>query len=191
MGNRIFKLSGNYCLCGSWEDPDPSFVGKIVVKEDGNFVGYCDELYDSDTPDINRVRYLVGYYDEEGICFYKLSNYAEQMPLLYADYKLESYKYGAWGGLSPHNGQFSRCGAAHLYIIEEPFSSEEEARILRKYGELNKNIGYNFDVLDQGDSCKNILEALNEMIAYSDNCPKGSHVDYFYPSSPDEELPFE
>ena len=60
-----------------------------MVDDDNTFHGYCNELYDTDTPVLNKTRYLTGTIatnrktGKECIAFFKLSNYIDQMPLLY------------------------------------------------------------------------------------------------------------
>ena len=187
MSNRIFTISGNYRLRGKWETPDPSFVGKIVMRDDDTFVGYCDELYAADTPDINRVRYLTGAYadyvldkDCYGIAFYKLSNYPAQVPLMYVDFDLLGSCLGSWGAYNENTGHFETSGKATLKLIEEPYSAMEERRIFDKYNELRGDIEHNAKTLKMIDRCKDLLwqspDVKDEEFDY-DACGDGCDTD--------------
>ena len=88
MGKRIFEICGNFEQNGRYAEPSPSFVGLLAVDENDRFVGYCKELYESNQPEENRLRFLCGGFfsvdhGHKGIVFLKLSNFTRQKPLLY------------------------------------------------------------------------------------------------------------
>lgn len=142
--SKIFKISGNFMENGGWAQPDPSFVGEIVADDDNTFHGYCNELYDGDTPDLNKTRYLAGTIatnsktGKECIAFFKLSNYIEQAPLLY----IISGEEGVWGAIFPWRGR-ADCfvvDEARVKIEEVTYDLEDEQRIENKFNELDMSI---------------------------------------------------
>ena len=58
--SKIFKISGNFMLRGKGSEPDPGFVGKIVVDDEDNFYGVCEELYDGPVTVNYKERFLAG-----------------------------------------------------------------------------------------------------------------------------------
>lgn len=160
--SRIFIISGNFMQHGRWSEPDPSFVGKIVVDETDNFFGICEELYDCQRLGISRTRYLVGAFapngrnGRRGIAFYKMSNDPEQVALMYVVPDLTDPSCGSWAALSMF-GVFQAQGKARIMVEEEAFSEQEERRIATKYEALNRNLNSNEELIDQIDCCKNIL----------------------------------
>ena len=147
--SKIFKISGNFVQNGKWVQPDPSFAGEIVVDDDNTFHGYCNELYDTDTPVLNKTRYLAGVIatnsktGKEGIAFFKLSNYIEQAPLLY----IISGEEGAWGVIFPWRGDYSMVNKARVKIEEVTYDLKDEQRIENKFNELNMNINLHDQLL--------------------------------------------
>ena len=125
-----------------WPTPDPSFTGEIVVDDDNTFHGYCNELYDGDTPDLNKTRYLAGVIatnsktGKERIAFFKLSNYIEQAPLLY----IISGEEGVWGVISPWKVDYFMVDETRVKIEEVTYDLKDEQRIKNKFNELNTNI---------------------------------------------------
>ena len=192
MSNRIFIISGSFEQNGEWLEPNPSFKGKIVVEEDGFFRGYCNELYSSDTPEINRVRYIAGHYppiDKDAIEFYKFSNYPYQDPLYYQDGWMNEPQSGDWLVYNFLTGKFMPAGKAHVSVVPVVYSPEEESEILDKYNELDLDNDFN-------------REILNAFLAQMDRLPvekpkkeppkreSDSHyVDYGFVD--DDDLPFE
>ena len=141
--SKIFKISGNFMMKnGEWKQPDPSFAGEIVVDDDNTFHGYCNELYDADTPDLNKTRYLAGVIatnsetGKEGIAFFKLSNYIEQAPLLY----IISGEEGVWGVIFPWRGDYFIVDEARVKIEEVTYDLKDEQRIKNKFNELDMSI---------------------------------------------------
>lgn len=147
--STIFKISGNFLENGEWAQPDPSFTGEIVVDDDNTFHGYCNELYDGDTPDLNKTRYLAGVIatnsktGKEGITFFKLSNYIEQAPLLY----IISGEEGVWGVISPWKGDYFMVDEARVKIEEITYDLKDEQRIKNKFNELNMSINLHDQLL--------------------------------------------
>ena len=147
--SKLFKISGNFMQYGEWAQPDPSFTGEIVVDDDNTFHGYCNELYDTDTPVLNKTRYLAGVIatnsktGKEGIAFFKLSNYIEQAPLLY----IISGEEGAWGVIFPWRGDYSMVDEARVKIEEVTYDLKDEQRIENKFNELNMSINLHDQLL--------------------------------------------
>ena len=160
--SRIFNISGNFMQFESWCEPDPSFVGKIVLTEEDEFYGFCEELYASDMSDINRIRYIAGAFakngrnGQQGIAFYKMSNDPEQAPLMYVVPDLTDPETGVWAALFIFGG-FQEQGKAKVTITEEPYSKEEEDRIKVKYQNLDEEINGNDELLEQIYCCKDII----------------------------------
>ena len=162
--SRIFKISGNFVQNGEWAKPDPSFTGKIVVDDNNEFYGYCDELYSSSMSEINRIRYLSGVFatniesGQRGIAFYKMSNDRKQAPLMYVVPDLTDPEGGTWAALTEF-GYFLEMGKSKITVEEEPFSEEEEKNIKAKYDNLDENVNHNKDLLteDQIACTKSII----------------------------------
>ena len=163
--SKIFRISGNFVQFGEWAEPDPSFSGEIVVDEDGVFYGFCDELYEGDAgPDINRVRYLSGafgpngYNGQQGIAFYKMSNYALQSPLMYVAPDLNNTYSGGWYAMDRLGVNFMLQGIAKVFVEEEEYSKEKEISIKTKFGLLNTGINYHDILLEMARTyCKEAL----------------------------------
>ena len=161
--SRIFSISGNFMQRGKWAEPDPSFSGKIVVDENDEFYGFCEELYASTMSDINRIRYLAGAFanngrdGKRGIAFYKMSNEPMQAPLLYVMPNLEVPKTGLWAKLHLLMGYFITQYDADITVKEEAFSAEEEANIKAKYDALDKSINGHGELLKQIQHCKDSI----------------------------------
>ena len=161
--SRIFSISGNFMQYGEWAEPNPSFSGKIVVDENDEFYGFCEELYANTMSDINRIRYLAGAFanngrdGKRGIAFYKMSNEPRQAPLMYVIPNLEAPKTGSWAALSAFTGLFDFQGKADITVEEEAFSAEEEANIKAKYDALDKRINGHDELLEQIQCCKDII----------------------------------
>ena len=160
--SRIFSISGNFMQFGRWSEPDPSFSGKIVVNEDDEFYGFCDELYSSNMSDVNRIRYIAGafaengYNRQRGIAFYKMSNDSEQAPLMYATPDLTVPESGSWAALTIF-GYFQVQGGSRITVEEETFSEEAEKSIKANYDALDKGINGNGELLEQIQCCKDII----------------------------------
>ncbi len=140
--SKIFKISGNFVQNGEWAQPDPSFTGEIVADDDNTFHGYCNELYDGDTPDLNKTRYLAGTITtnsktgKECIVFLKLSNFIEQAPIVYS----ASGEEGVWGVFAPWSTKYFILDKARVKIEEAAYSLKDEQRIKNKFNELNMSI---------------------------------------------------
>lgn len=162
MGERIFKISGNYMQDGKWAEPDPSFEGKIVVKEDGEFVGYCNELYAEALNDPGcEIRYLTGVLDSNeqsghyGIAFYKMCNNSKPGTIMYCQFDLMNPKTGSWAGLL--FGRFMPEGGANLKLEEDEYTEEEAKRIRDTFDNLDKNDCCHEWLLKELDCCRNMV----------------------------------
>ncbi len=148
---KIFKVTGNYKQNGKWATPDPSFVGKIVVDNLGRFCGYCDELYESEQPEENKLRFIYGQFGKslkngkDAFVFYKLSNYEEQKPLLYEVIDKEDPSSWKWSALNMHwfSSTFSPQDGAKVDLEELEYSEEEAAAIRGRYGKIYIEDGIN------------------------------------------------
>ena len=145
MGKRIFEICGNFEQNGRYAEPSPSFVGSLAVEENDRFVGYCKELYESNQPEENRLRFLCGGFfgvdhGHKGIVFLKLSNFTRQKPLLYGMTDLQKEESGKWLSLRIDDGGigFDVQGGAIVTATEKMFSDEEYQEILDKYSELDE-----------------------------------------------------
>ena len=160
--SRIFNISGNFMQFGKWSEPDPSFSGKIVVNEEGEFYGFCEELYSSNMSDNNRIRYIAGAFAEngrngrQGIAFYKMSNDSKQAPLMYVTPDLMVPESGLWAALSIF-GYFQEQGRSRITVEEETFSEDVENSIKAEYGNLDRGINGNDELLEQIQCCKDII----------------------------------
>lgn len=159
---RIFSITGNFMQYGQWSEPDPSFSGKIVVNEEDEFYGICEELYRSSMSDINRTRYIAGAFAKndrngwQGIAFYKMSNDPVQAPLMYFTPDLTNSESGTWAALSIF-GYFQEQGRSKIIVKEEAYSKEVEDNIKAEYDALNKDINGNNELLEQIHCCKDMI----------------------------------
>ena len=159
--SRIFNISGNFMQFGKWSEPDPSFSGKIVVNEESEFYGFCEELYSSNMSDVNRIRYIAGAFAENGrngyrgIAFYKMSNDPKQAPLMHVTPDLMVPESGSWAALA--FGCFLKQGKSRITVEEETFSKEVENNIKTQYDALNISINGNDELLEQIRCCKDII----------------------------------
>lgn len=157
---KIFKITGNYMQYGMWAIPDPSFAGEIVVDDDNTFKGYCDELYESEQPDENKLRFLFGKFGKskenstDGLVFLKLSNFERQSPLLYVVHDFEDQSNNHWAALRIHfdSAEFEPQGAATIKIEEVEYSAEREKAILDKYNQIECEDNLNDSMLDCFDA---------------------------------------
>ena len=166
--SRIFSISGNFDQNGAWSTPDPSFSGKIVVDDNDNFYGYCEELYEETMSELNRTRYLVGVFAQndscagKGISFYKLSNEERQSPLMYVipDLSDPEQKDATWAAFTKilRVYQMVPMGHARINLAEEPFSVGEEKRIRGIYEDLDEDVGLNSSLIEQIGSCRDMIE---------------------------------
>ena len=160
--SRIFSIFGNFVQFGRWSTPDPSFTGKIVVDDNDEFFGICEELYNSKMSSINRTRYLVGAFaangrnEKKGIAFYKLSNDYEQSPLMYVLPDIADSENGSWTALT-FLGYFQEQGKAKIILKEEAYSEDEKNRIKTQFDNLNKRVNGNDQLLEQVSCCKDII----------------------------------
>ena len=160
--SRIFNISGKFMQYGKWSEPDPSFSGKIVVNEEDEFYGFCEERYSSNMSDDNRIRYIAGAFAENGrngqrgIAFFKMSNDSKQAPLMYVTPDLMVPESGLWAALSIF-GYFQEQGRSRIVVEEETFSKEVEKSIKTKYDTLDKGINGNNELLEQIQCCKTII----------------------------------
>lgn len=156
--SKLFKIFGNFTYLDAnleekWAEPDPSFVGEIVVNDLNEFVGYCDELYETTMSDLNKTRFLKGELikndNRYNLVFLKLSNDPEQSPLLYAIpnlENLESPNRGYWGAL--YLNHFCFQGQGRITIEEQPYSREDEIRIKKRFDEVDETITWNKQLLN-------------------------------------------
>ncbi len=160
--SRIFNISGNFMQFGKWSEPDPSFSGKIVVNEEDEFYGFCEELYSSNMSDKNHIRYIAGAFAKngrngrQGIAFYKMSNDSKQAPLMYVTPDLTVPESGSWAALS-FFGYFQEQGKSRITVEEEAFSEDVENSIKAEYNTLDKGINGNDELLEQIQCCKDII----------------------------------
>lgn len=162
--NKLYEITGRFYQDGKWSEPDPSFKGRIIVDENKEFIGYCDELYDSDQPEENRKRFLIGVFannarnNNEGIAFYKLSNYKRQLPLMYVLPDLSDKKNGSWAVLNLMLGMFLPVGVAEVVIEPLEYDEKTEKEIEEEYNHLDKEDIITAQLLEQVYCCKDILE---------------------------------
>lgn len=169
--SRIFSISGNFIQNGAWSTPDPSFSGKIVVDDNNEFYGYCEELYEETMSELNRTRYLVGVFARndscanKGISFYKLSNEERQSPLMYvvpdlSDPEQKDATWATFAEIFPWTGiyEMRAVGRAKINLTEEPFSVDEEKRIREIYEDLDEDVGFNSSLIEQIGSCRDMVE---------------------------------
>ena len=149
-------------LRGEWSEPDPAFIGKIVVDDEDNFYGVCEELYDGPVTVNYKERYLAGSFapngrnQRRGIAFYKMSNDPVISPLMYVVPDLSDVECGTWAGLTLF-GVFKKQGKARVELEEVAFSEEEADEIKAQYKTLNKELNGNGQLIAQLDCCKQIL----------------------------------
>ncbi len=162
--SKLYEITGRFYQDGKWSEPDPSFKGKIIVDDNKEFIGYCDELYDSDQPEVSKKRYLVGAFapnarnGNEGIAFYKFSNYKMQTPLMYVVPDMKDPKNGAWSTLSLMLGMFLPVGQAEVVINEIEYDKTTEAEIREQYGQLDEEDVITAALLEQTYCLKDILK---------------------------------
>lgn len=160
--SRIFRIFGNFMQYGRWSEPNPSFSGKIVMNDNYEFYGFCDEFYASNMSEANRTRYIAGAFakngrnGQRGIAFYKMSNDLEQAPLMYVVPDLTDQESGSWAALSPF-GYFQGQGKAKVAIEEEAFSKDEEDGIMDKYNALDRSVNGNGELLEQIYCCRDVI----------------------------------
>lgn len=162
--NKLYEITGRFYQDGKWSEPDPSFKGRIIVNENKELIGYCDELYDSDQPEENRKRFLVGVFannarnNNEGIAFYKLSNYKRQLPLMYVLPDLSDKKNGSWAVLNLMLGMFLPVGVAEVVIEPLEYDEKTEKEIEEEYNHLDKEDIITAQLLEQVYCCKDVIE---------------------------------
>ena len=155
--SKIFKISGNFTQKGEWIKPDPSFTGKIVVDDANAFYGYCNEIYDSHMPKVNKTRFLVGAFAPNGkdgklgIAFYKISNDLDQAPLMYVVPDLDDTENGSWAVLYPFIifAHFTQQGKAKITVEEVIYSKDKANRIKSRFEKLDRSIPYADQLLSQ------------------------------------------
>lgn len=156
--SKIFKISGNYMQDGEWMEPNPAFVGEIVVDETGKFCGWCEELYgrykDNDALISGRIRYLVGAIARESngysLLFFKLSNCKSLAPLLYeihSDIHADCY----WAAMGFFGG-FAAQGNARVTLEELPYSEERADQIKLRFDNLDEEISENSALIQEVSS---------------------------------------
>lgn len=152
---KIFKITGNYVQYGMWAIPDPSFAGEVILCDDGYLRGYCNELYESEQPDENKLRFIFGKFGvnkksgKDGFVFYKLSNYEMQSPLLYDIQDFEDQSENYWSALRCTFGSvnFTSQGAAKVTLEEIEYSEERAKAILAKYHQIEDEDNLNDSML--------------------------------------------
>lgn len=144
--NRIFKISGKCQRDGYWDGgcSGESFSGKILV-ENGIVKGFCDKMNGFFTvKEPTNKRYLYGITkaikDGEGIAFLGLENNIYGVSYVFINPNINSPKNGVWKALSLMNGKIGslNLGQTQIDFIEEPYSEDEEKKILEEYGHLDK-----------------------------------------------------
>ena len=157
--SKIFKISGNFMQDGEWSKPDPAFIGKIAVNEDGKFCGYCKQLCiegvsdknNNEVRNVDKYRALVGAMAEEGdgysLLFFKLSNEPWQAPLAYEVHD-SSLADSVWSAKDPSGG-FVAQGNARAWLEELSYTEESETRIKEQFCEVDISIGANNELINE------------------------------------------
>ena len=167
---KIFRISGNFKDHGEWRDPDPSFEGEILVDDDDNFTGYCNELYSVRPelePDLKgkyEFRFLAGSFanngknGEKGICFYKMSNSSEIESIVCLVPDLHDPENGTYYFVGPFTIFLPEDGI-RVKLEEVAFSNEEAGRIIDNFVNLDTKIYMNDALLKkQFSRCRKALE---------------------------------
>lgn len=143
--SKVFKVSGNFTVDGKWYQDDPAFEGKIVVSDNGNFCGYCRELYPSSQLEVNKTRYLVGALNpastgRQGAIFYRLSNDPRQAAQLFmvSDFEQE----GSWKECD-FSGIFQNKGRARIIIEEMLDDGKTEGETKLEFSKLDTGVNTN------------------------------------------------
>lgn len=162
---KIYRISGNFTQHDFWSEPDPGFVGEIVVQEDGLFYGYQEEQY-SCYP-YSPVRYINGVLKQDGvtgaydIAFLKFSNERNLAPLAYVVSDLY-HEIGIWCGMEvgfeigwdfgePDGDpsaayvypRFRQQGNAKVTLEPIEYSPDKEEEILSKWKEIDLEFYWN------------------------------------------------
>ena len=119
--SQCFKIVGNFQQCNVWSQPDPGFVGHILVNTgDGSFKGYMEEQYPSDY-DITRL--VSGVFNEKmgRLIYYKLAKDPDVAPILYMFWDISSL--GDWFAIT-RIGNLIHSGVARVKL--EPVSLTDE-----------------------------------------------------------------
>ncbi len=153
--SKLFKISGSFRQNGLWTRPDPAFIGEIVMTDDHMFCGYCDELYEEAHTASDKIRYLIGSFidhknNDQGIEFYKMSNDARHLPLLYRIENLATGGDGAWYSCMADRGTccFLTQGDAKISLEEKPYSKKALERVKARFCEVNKDFYWNHYLID-------------------------------------------
>lgn len=146
---KIFRISGNLKVDGEWREPDPSFEGEILVDDDDNFIGYCNELYHI-RPELEpalkgkyEFRYLAGSFavnersGKQGICYYILSNSSEIESIVCRIPDVEKPEDGGdYCYIGPFD-MFLHEGEARISLNEIDYSDEDASRIIDAFVSLD------------------------------------------------------
>lgn len=152
---KLFKISGSFRQNGFWARPDPAFVGEIIMTDDHMFCGYCDELCKEADDAGDKIRYLLGSFidrkdENQGIEFYKMSNDARLMPLLYRIENLATGGDGTWYACLTDNGAcfFLNRGDAKISVEEQPCSKKALERVRARFNEVNEDLYWNYFLIN-------------------------------------------
>lgn len=157
MSKMIFRISGNMMQDGEWMQPDPAFVGEIVVDEDGKFFGWCDSLYINNREqhsEPNWQHFLTGAVAEENggysLLFFRLSNVIWQPPMV-CEIHDTSPADCVWAAKDP-GGSFVPQGNARAKLEKLAYSDEYAERIKQRFQEVDTTIDHNAELIQEVDS---------------------------------------
>ena len=133
MSEQFFMISGNYQQYNQWSQPDPGFVGHILIDEDGVFKGYMEDLYTHPTG-ISPLRFVTGVYFEKDskLAYYKLIDSYDYAALLYV-FKNTS-DLGIWIAFNIGSSDFGGVAKIELKSVE---STPE---LLKKIQEIEEKV---------------------------------------------------
>ncbi len=155
---KIFRISGNLKDHGEWRKPNPSFEGEILVDDEDNFTGYCNELYsvrpelESELKGRYEFRFLAGSFakngkdGELGMCFYKMSNSEEIESVVCLVPSLEKPEEGTYFFVGPFNIFLPEDGV-RVKLEEVDYSVEEASKIIDSFVNLDTRLYMNDSLL--------------------------------------------
>lgn len=162
--SKIFKISG--CLCSFLNsviiDPEPNFIGELVLNDDKLFYGYWDKYYERWGAPVVEKRFLSGAIApngtnyRKGIAFFELSNDAVITPIMYMLSDLEGLRCGEWA-VPGMTGHFEYRGKAKISLEEQPYSKKSQERIQSNFEEVDIGIFHNAELLSQVQCCIDVL----------------------------------
>ena len=137
MAKRCFKISGNFQQGGEWSQPDPGFIGYILVDEYGVFEGYTEELYATSN---DKFRLVAGVFvDDSKLVFYKLIASSDFAPLMYV-YKNGISELGDWVAFDSDGAHKGGSAKINLERIDDTPSIALETIAETKEAVLNDGV---------------------------------------------------